>query len=110
MAVTKEEASRGGKMSSRKGIPNKSTTEIREAFQLLVFDKLPKLSKWIDEVAKKNPEKALLIIAKYSEFVLPKVQRTEISENLSVEQLLRLTREERQVRILELSKKLNRTG
>ncbi len=94
----------------RKGTPNKSTAEIREAFQLLVADKLPKLSKWIDEVAKENPEKALIIIAKYSEFVLPKLQRTEISGDLTIEQLLQLTPEQRQERIIELSNKLNKTG
>ncbi len=40
------------------GTPNKTSIEIRQAFNELISSKLPELSKWLDQVAKDNPEKA----------------------------------------------------
>jgi len=108
MNLTSEKASELGKKSSRKGIPNKSTIEIRKAFQELITSKLPELSDWIDRVAKDDPEKALGIIAKYSEFVLPKLQRTEIQGEVSLNDLLSLSSTERQARILQLKSELGK--
>jgi len=62
-----------------KGVPNKTTKEIREAFQMLIESSLPDIQEWLRRVADENPEKALLIVEKYSDFILPKLQRTEIS-------------------------------
>jgi len=106
MKLSKEKASELGKKSSRKGIPNKSTTEIREAFQLLVSDKLPQLSTWLDDVARENPEKALDIIIKFSDFVIPKLQRTELRGDVSVTSLIEMTPHERSKRIADLKEKL----
>ena len=36
----KELASRAGKLSTRKGVPNRTTQQVRKAFQLLIDDKL----------------------------------------------------------------------
>ncbi|UAM98690.1 hypothetical protein K8354_02375 [Polaribacter litorisediminis] len=44
---------------------------------MLVSNELPNLSKWLNEVASENPEKALEIIIKFSDFVIPKLSRTE---------------------------------
>ena len=60
-----------------KGSPNKTTKEIRDAFQCFVEDNTDKFQGWIDEVAKKNPAKALELIGSLSEYVLPKLTRTE---------------------------------
>jgi len=106
MKLSKEKASELGKKSSRKGIPNKSTTEIREAFQLLVSEKLPQLSIWLDEVARENPEKALDIIIKFSDFVIPKLQRTELRGDVSVTTLIEMTPQERSKRIADLKEQL----
>ncbi|MEL4306728.1 hypothetical protein [Joostella sp. CR20] len=103
MNLTKEKASELGKRSSRKGVPNKSTREIRQAFHQLVSDKLPEISKWLDEVAKESPEKAINIIIKLSDFVIPKLQRTEIELGGKV---VKMTPEERNERISELQRKL----
>ncbi|EIJ37777.1 hypothetical protein JoomaDRAFT_0743 [Galbibacter orientalis DSM 19592] len=103
MNLTKEKASELGKKSSRKGVPNKNTKEIRQAFHQLVSDKLPDLSKWLDEVAKENPEKAINIIIKLSDFVIPKLQRTEIELGGKV---VKMTPEERDERIKELQRKM----
>lgn len=78
MKFTKERASELGKKSSRKGVPNKSTKEIREALQYIVESKLESLSEWLDAIAAENPTKAFDIIIKLSEFIVPKLQRSEI--------------------------------
>lgn len=107
MALTQEQASKLGKKSSRKGIANKSTNEIREAFQNLISLKLPELSGWIDEVATTNPEKALDIIVKYSEFVLPKLSRQEVKNEITIEGFLLMSESEREQKIIELEEELN---
>jgi len=104
MALSKNKASELGKKSTRKGVPNKSTTEIRQAFQLLISNELPNLSKWLEQVANENPEKALDIIIKFSDFVIPKLQRTEIQAEININGLLKMTTEQRRQRILELKK------
>ncbi|UBZ15346.1 hypothetical protein LDL77_06435 [Flagellimonas marinaquae] len=110
MALTSKKASELGKKSSRKGVPNKATTEIRESFQNLIEEKLPKLSSWLDKVAESNPEKALDIIAKYAEFVLPKLQRRYLSEfDREENQVRELTKEEIEARIVELVEKAGGT-
>ncbi len=110
MSLTKEQAKELGKKSSRKGVPNKSTTEIREAFNQLISSKLPELSNWLDEVASENPEKALDIIVKFSDFVIPKLQRTEIQAEISIDNLLKLSPEKRKERIIELKVKIEEDG
>jgi len=62
-----------------KGSPNKETAEIREAFQLLVESKMDDLSEWLNQVAKDNPAKALELVLKLSEYILPKLNRTELT-------------------------------
>ena len=88
------------------GTPNKTTAEIREAFNELISLNLPKLSNWLDRVAADDPEKALDIIIKFSDFIIPKLQRTEIKGHLGIEQIKSFTPEQRKARILELKKKL----
>ena len=57
------------------GAKNKVSEEIRQAFNLLLDDNLPRLSDWIDQVAKDDPKAAIDAILKLAEFVLPKLQR-----------------------------------
>lgn len=60
-----------------KGTPNKTTKEIREAYQVFVENNIPNFEKWINEVAKNNPAKALELVTSLSEYFIPKLQRTE---------------------------------
>jgi hypothetical protein len=106
MKTLKEKQSLAGKKSSRKGVPNKSTAEVREAFKLLITDNLPNLDKWLNKVAQENPEKALDIIVKFSDFIIPKLQRVEVDASLSTEHFIKMTSGERQSRIIELQKKI----
>jgi len=62
-----------------KGVPNKTTKEIREAFQMLIESSLPDIQDWLKQVAKDNPDKALQIVERYADYILPKLQRTELN-------------------------------
>lgn len=64
-----------------KGVPNKITMDIRTAYKDLINQNLPKLSKWLDEVAVDNPEKALRIIIELSQFVIPKLNTQSLDIN-----------------------------
>jgi len=68
-----------------KGKPNKVTVETREAFKKLVEDNTDKFQGWLDEIAKTNPSKAFELLTNLSEYVLPKLSRTELTGDLKVE-------------------------
>ena len=55
---------------SRKGIPNKTTQEIRNAFQLLMEDNLDNMKVWLSDVAQEEPERALEIMLKMAEYIV----------------------------------------
>jgi len=68
------------KMGGRaKGKPNKSTAEIREAYQKLVEDNLTNMTEWLTQVAAENPEKAMELMLKLSEYMIPKLARQEVT-------------------------------
>jgi Cdc6-like AAA superfamily ATPase len=60
-----------------KGTPNKSTAAVREVFSQLVEANAEKAQALFDRVADKDPAKALELLARLSEFVVPKLARTE---------------------------------
>lgn len=60
-----------------KGTPNKSTRDIREAYRMLIENNLDNLTKWLENVATKDPAKAIYILSDLSEYVLPKLSRIE---------------------------------
>jgi len=79
----------GNKLAgNRKGVPNKATKEIREAFKLLVEGNLDNMKVWLSDVAEEDPEKALNILLKMSEFVVPKLQRQEIEHEIRDKQVI----------------------
>ncbi len=65
-----------------KGAVNRSTSEIRKAFQLLVSDNLDRLQDDIDAL---EPEKRLAYIIKMAEFVIPKLQSVTLDNQLEIE-------------------------
>ncbi|PKA83593.1 hypothetical protein ATE92_1750 [Ulvibacter sp. MAR_2010_11] len=105
MAFTKESASKAGQKSSRKGTPNKATPLIRDAFNKLIEDNIDKMGDWLEQVAESDPAKAFDIISKLSDFVIPKLNRTEVENVTSLEDLISLSPEERKKRIIQLRKK-----
>jgi len=62
-----------------KGKPNKTTAEIREAYQKLVEDNLTNMTEWLTQVAADNPEKAMELMLKLSEYMIPKLARQEVT-------------------------------
>lgn len=76
----------------RKGSANKNTQSIRDAFQKLLEDNLPNYAKWLEQIAEENPEKAIRLLNDMSEYILPKLQRTEHSgvDGDPIEQILKI--------------------
>ena len=66
-----------GRISTREGVPNKSTNEVRRAFQLLVENNLPKMQKDLDSLEPKDRIKFMLDMAK---FILPQLQSISIDD------------------------------
>ena len=64
-----------------KGVPNKTTKQIREAYQKLTEDNLDRMSIWISQVASEDPAKAMDIMIRLSEYIIPKLARTEVTGN-----------------------------
>lgn len=61
----------------KKGVPNKVTMEIREAFKNLIEQNTPNMIGWMEEVAETDPAKALSLCADLAEFIVPKLSRAE---------------------------------
>ena len=61
------------------GLKNKKTEAVRHAYQQLVEGNLENLSLWLNQVAADNPERAFELVIKLSEYVLPKLARTEVT-------------------------------
>jgi hypothetical protein len=66
-----------------KGVPNAITKSAREIFQAFIEGNATKVQELWDRVARKSPAKALSIYAKLAEFIIPKLQRTELSGQLN---------------------------
>lgn len=79
MAFTenRELASRAGKLSTRKGVQNRTTQQVRKAFQQLVENNLPKMQKDLDSLEPKDRIKFMLDMAK---FILPQLQSISIDD------------------------------
>jgi hypothetical protein len=69
---------------SRKGIPNKATGEVRTVFSAFVEHNSGRVQELFDRVASRDPAKALDLLARLSEFVIPKLARTEINGEIGV--------------------------
>jgi hypothetical protein len=61
------------------GSPNKVTRDARQAFADLLDSKSEKAARLWEIVAKKDPARALEILGKLGEYVMPKLARTEHS-------------------------------
>ena len=73
-----ENINRAGK---KKGTLNKTTKHIREAYQKLTEDNLENMSLWLAQIAAEDPAKAMDTMIRLSEYILPKLARTELTGN-----------------------------
>lgn len=64
---------------SRKGVPNKATTDVRSAIALLAENNIVKVQGWLERGARKNPLGAAKVFAALLEYHVPKLQRTELT-------------------------------
>lgn len=85
MALTKTSWKKGDKTGRPKGVENKVTKDIKEAYKNLVEANLENMTIWLQKVADENPEKAIYIITTLSEYVLPKLARTEAEVSNKIE-------------------------
>lgn len=61
------------------GSPNKATADVREIFAAFVEKAAPRAQALWNKVAAKDPARALDLLGKLGEFVMPKLARTEVS-------------------------------
>jgi len=59
------------------GIPNKTTKEIREAYQEFVESNIPEFQNWLSKI--EDPAKRFQIVIQLSEYFVPKLNRTEVT-------------------------------
>lgn len=64
-------------MSSRVGVPNRATSQVREAFKQLVENNLPQMQSDLDSLEPKERIKFMLDMAK---FILPQLQSISIDD------------------------------
>ena len=61
----------------RGNTPNKTTTEIREAYQAFVENNIDDFQVWLSQID--DPAKRFQIIIQMSEYFVPKLNRTEVT-------------------------------
>lgn len=57
------------------GIPNKATTQFKEALNNLLETAAPDMVTWLGEI--KDPEKRFDVLSKFAEYIYPKLARSE---------------------------------
>ena len=65
----------------RKGTLNKNTKQIREAYQKLTEENLDNISIWLSQIAGDDPAKAMDLMLRLSEYIIPKLARQELVGN-----------------------------
>jgi len=66
-----------GNTGRKAGTPNKATTEIKEAFQMLLEDNLPTLKRDISSLEPKERVKFMLDLAS---FIIPKMKSVDLKD------------------------------
>lgn len=59
------------------GTQNRVNADIKKAFTTLLKANMDNLNTWLNETAKENPAKAMELVLKMSEFLLPKLKQQE---------------------------------
>lgn len=62
-----------------KGVPNKSTTEFKQAVNDLISHATPHMIEWLGEIAAKDPDKAMDVVYKFAQFGYPLLARTDMA-------------------------------
>lgn len=67
-----------------RGLQNVKTLELKTAFNRLLERNQDNMIKWLDQVAEKDPAKALSLMADFAEYCIPKLARSEINGNMKL--------------------------
>ena len=73
-----ENINRAGK---KPGTKNRTTKEIREAYQKLTEENLENMTLWLGQIAAEDPAKAMDLMLRLSEYIIPKLARQELVGN-----------------------------
>lgn len=65
-----------------KGKPNRTTSEMKQIYVDLLNENVSNIDTWIKEVAATDPARAVELVLKVSEFVLPKLKASEFTDAL----------------------------
>ena len=71
----------GNPEGRKPGTPNKTTKEVREAYQRLTEANLDNMSIWLSQIAGEDPAKAMDLMLRLSEYIIPKLARQEMVGN-----------------------------
>lgn len=63
------------------GTKNRTTKEIREAYQKLTEENLENMTLWLGQIAADDPAKAMDLMLRLSEYIIPKLARQELVGN-----------------------------
>ena len=72
---------KGGKQEGAgrpKGVPNKATTQAREAIAMFVEGNVDRLNGWLDDIAADSPKDAFDRFMSVVEYHIPKLARTDL--------------------------------
>lgn len=70
-----------GKKSSRKGVSNKATKELRNKVQLIIEDNIDQIQKDLDNV---EPKERLSFLIQLLNFSLPKLKSVEVTDDKNI--------------------------
>jgi hypothetical protein len=71
----------GNPKGRKKGTLNKNTKQIREAYQKLTEENLDNMNLWLMQTASEDPAKAMDLMLRLSEYIIPKLARQELVGN-----------------------------
>jgi hypothetical protein len=76
--VGRPKGSKNPNAGRKAGVPNKATTEAREAIAAFVEGNVDRLNGWLDAIAEQSPMAAFDRFMSVVEYHIPKLQRQEV--------------------------------
>lgn len=73
----------GNPNGRKKGVPNKTTAEIKEIITRIVGNQLEHIEKDLDKIRKNDPAEAMRLSSKFIDYVLPKQTKIDLEGELT---------------------------
>jgi hypothetical protein len=92
-----------------KGAKDKAQADIKQAYQSLIEGNLSNIEKWLNEVATKDPGRAIDLMLRLSDFILPKLKAVELKTDFAepLHQIIVVNDQETKDTMDKLKKQLN---